>query len=558
MPLIVGVEAFPAAAEKGLKNACEKSAGRNCKHLTSDIVVGPGETRTWNGPRTVSGNVTVTNGGKVVVEDASVAFEDASYGFVVQSGGTLEIRRSHFFPTGPPASAKYGIDVAPTATFVLNDTRITNGTGIRLASSNALVSGNVVEGIAGTSLRLNDVTVDINHNHFIDNTVAVNQTGGFPTLRANVFEGGIFCVRDWLSDPTIIGNVFTGCHTGIWHERSESTLKDNLMDDRSDPGGVGIAVIDTMSPIIEGNVITNYGIGIKIQNARAYIRNNSITGNVAEGVRVQSNSAPMDITGNFIASNGGDGISLASASDIIVSGNNISGNVGSGISIISSNGLTVDQNVVVGNSGSGVLMLFASFVDMTNNVFASNDIEGANLQSVWDITSRGDAYNGNHNGFFVHGGTRVLLEDVTSTANAQAGVRMHNSVDVLLTRVNASANDQNGFVFFAFDGHMSDFTLDSPRAIGNAQHGLFNANGLGGANATIITTNGWWQGNGSGGVRNDDGDVTTDATCSYWGSVSGPTHGGNPNGTGDAVIGDVDYSPYRASPSGTVAGCPVV
>jgi parallel beta-helix repeat protein len=63
---------------------------------------------------------------------------------------------------------------------------------------------------------------------------------------------------------------------------------------------------------------------------------------------------------------------------------------------------------------------------------------------------------------------------------------------------------------------------------------------------------------GTWGVSNNSG-VTVKATNNWWGDNSGPTHTGNPGGTGDAVSDNVDYEPWigapvAASKSETVAG----
>ncbi len=41
-------------------------------------------------------------------------------------------------------------------------------------------------------------------------------------------------------------------------------------------------------------------------------------------------------------------------------------------------------------------------------------------------------------------------------------------------------------------------------------------------------------------------DITIDAENNYWGDSTGPTHTGNPSGTGDSVTDDVDYDPFSA------------
>jgi parallel beta-helix repeat protein len=42
---------------------------------------------------------------------------------------------------------------------------------------------------------------------------------------------------------------------------------------------------------------------------------------------------------------------------------------------------------------------------------------------------------------------------------------------------------------------------------------------------------------------------TLNAECNWWGSATGPTNTGNPGGTGDAVIGDADFTPWLTAPA---------
>jgi len=48
-------------------------------------------------------------------------------------------------------------------------------------------------------------------------------------------------------------------------------------------------------------------------------------------------------------------------------------------------------------------------------------------------------------------------------------------------------------------------------------------------------------------VNNVGGSLEIDAENCWWGSNTGPTHSGNPGGTGEAVSDDVDYDPYGTS-----------
>ncbi len=49
------------------------------------------------------------------------------------------------------------------------------------------------------------------------------------------------------------------------------------------------------------------------------------------------------------------------------------------------------------------------------------------------------------------------------------------------------------------------------------------------------------------GVKNADRSFNFDARYNWWGNNSGPTHSGNPGGTGDIVTDSVNYTPFRTS-----------
>lgn len=495
----------PSSAERGLTQACEEAASpRPCEHLRiiPTTTVAPGETRRYeNGTWSVTGTVTVQPGGSVFVGNATLRFTEESGGIVVAGGGELRIVESTLEPKDEAATA-YVLDLAPLSSFTLNDSTLRGGHGVKLATSDANVSGNLLTEIPLALLMDDVVEVTIHHNHFLDNNVSVNQTGGVTTLDSNRFEGGEFCVRDWLADPTIINNVFRGCHVGIWHERSNSVFRMNDMDDQAHEPGVGIAVVDTNSPVIESNLITNYGTGILIHNATAYIRNNTISANVLDGIRVEANTQPMDIQGNTISANGRDGIRLIGAHDVELANNTMSGNGGSGVRVEGGHALRFSDDSALGNAAHG--FLFAS--------------------------------------------TLVNASRIAAAGNALHGVYVTGSAAHSIEDANASANGYDGFRVATDDG--ATVTLLRPIAIANAMDGV---RGMNGTSANL----GWFEANGGAGVANT-GSATLQAVCAYWGSASGPTHVDNPNGTGDEVEGDVDYTPFRTAPAAGCSTAPVL
>ncbi|HVM44518.1 MAG TPA: right-handed parallel beta-helix repeat-containing protein, partial [Candidatus Thermoplasmatota archaeon] len=346
----------------GLPRACDVSGNANpCgdkgdggnggpKEIP-DTIVGPGDEETWEGDWTQTGTVVIF--GTATVSNGEISQEPTSGGWVVMPGGSLTITNVRLYES--INGSDYGIVAHPESGLTLDLVEVQGGSGVQVATSDVSMSGSRLRDI-DVALRLFDVTAVIEGNHFLDNNVAVNQTGGAPTLMNNVFDGGEFCVRDWRSDPTIVFNVFRGCHVGIYHEESESTLSWNTMSDQAYPPGTGIWIINTNSPTIEGNDITNFGTGIRITNARAYIRENTIHGNVGHGIAIETNTGPMDIHANTIFGNGGDGIRLVNVLDVPVTNNVVRHNGGDGIAIYDTPAQHIAGNVVHDNAGTGIAL----------------------------------------------------------------------------------------------------------------------------------------------------------------------------------------------------------
>ena len=79
--------------------------------------------------------------------------------------------------------------------------------------------------------------------------------------------------------------------------------------------------------------------------------------------------------------------------------------------------------------------------------------------------------------------------------------------------------------------------------ITNNENGVYTV-----ANAEPAIGNNNICGNSEYGVLNRLTTRTVDATNNWWGNATGPTHSGNPGGTGDAVSDKVDYSGWTGSP----------
>lgn len=579
------------AADGGLSNACARSGNKmpcTLSRLIRTSTVGPGETRAYsNGSYESEGTVTVESGGTLVVDNATITFRATSGGFHVKAGGTLRITQSIL--RASDGGSPFEVKADPASTLTLTGTTLERGNGLDLQTSDAEVHHDTFRLIA-VAARLTNVVMTLHNSTFENNTVSVNQTGGMTTLADNAFFGGETCVRDWLADPTIIRNVFRGCHIGIFHHRSESTFILNDMEDQAHEPGTGIIVQDTRSPYIEDNLIRNYGTGILVINARAYIRNNTIEDNVLDGVRVVQNSAPMDITTNVIRNNGRDGIRLVDVAGVDVTGNTVSGNGAKGIAVDGAARTILDGNLLDSNAGHGVLAQDAASIVIEENIAYQNGLTGFRVEGSPTSVLRSNQAEGNgQNGFYTNSDDVNFVQNIAED-NAHSGFVVEDAEGASFYQDEAFSNLIDGFGLVratgaflnateshgagrhgyrlqnvtsvnlvdtlaqaaALDGYHVDtpiagaVTLDFARAFDNGRDGAHNAQG----NATFAQ-NGWWQGNGRAGVANLDPGTWTNAQFSYWGSVNGPTvPDGNPEG-GDAIFGQVIYEPYREAPPGT-------
>jgi parallel beta-helix repeat protein len=499
---MVGADPVP---NKGIPNACESSPpGEPCKFVKTPPKVIPesyvvaGENRTYTGDWTHVGTLTID--GFVTFQTAKILEANTSGGIVVNAGGKLVLDTSTFTDAG---SSPFTILAKPGSIVSLKSSAVVGGAGITIQTPSPIITGMTIQGIPGTALRLEGVSATMTGNTFRGNQLAVYQTGGVPRLVGNLFENNYECVHDFQTDPDIIGNTFAHCIIGIWHEQSHSTIKDNYMFEDAEPPSTGITVIDGNSPVIENNTITNFVNGIVIRNARAYVRNNTITDNVEAGILIDRNSMALDVTGNVVSRNGGDGIRLENASNIDLRRNTVTNNGGHGVLVKGAiSGIVLDSITSSDNVGTG--FRFES----------SNGIVGTRLTSL-------------RNAFGV-----VL---VASSGNLQGS--------------NASENRASGFVIDS-GSILVGSNLNCVRAIKNAQYGVLNYGGLDSA------TNGWYQGNVAAGVRTDELDSFVDARNSYWGSATGPRSPGNPTGTGDAAQGQVVFVPFAMAPP-TATTCPV-
>lgn len=273
---------------------------------------------------------------------------------------------------------------------------------------------------------------------------------------------------------------------------------------------------------------------------------------------ISSDNSPSDnnfIQGNIIGLNAagtatvsvksGDGIKLTNSDNTLIEKNTISGKNGKGISLEfdgSYNGgggtpVAPDGTVIKGNkigtditgtstkgNGIGINVNVATNTTIGGSTFADSNLISSNSQYgvyVSGITSTGTTISHNLIGWLL--GTSSYTAAGNGSGGAGEGnISVDNSAAPLVTD-NWIANAGNNGLFFD-----NSATLASSSTANCIESNVsFGANqAYGGGIIPVVGLSGNW-----------------------WGNASGPTHSGNPSGTGDVVTDNVNYSGFLTSPS---------
>ncbi|MEM7279512.1 MAG: right-handed parallel beta-helix repeat-containing protein [Pseudomonadota bacterium] len=182
--------------------------------------------------------------------------------------------------------------------------------------------------------------------------------------------------------------------------------------------------------------------------------------------------------------------------------------------------------------------------------------------TMTDITAN---ENGGDGIFATSTAGNMMLSNITANGNGDEGIDLEDALNVTLNQITANGNDGRGIEVDAeimltasnivvqnngeegmliegatqdLDGVINilgDVMVTSIQTTGNADGIVFeNAS----ANNTLVIRSATIAGNTRAGIfidGNSDSDAVVDATGNFWGNASGPTHPGNPGGTGDVV-----------------------
>ena len=308
--------------------------------ITSEVVLPKSAS-----PITVTGNITVKNGGKLKIERGVELKFDQETGFIVENGGIINADG----------------DSGNIITFHSTRTGSIKGqwNGIRISSDNSYPSSSF-------------------------NYCAINSA-----------KTAIY-VKD-SKNPTISMCTISGNYDGIYSDNSTITINQNIITDN---GTDGVVCVNGSISTISSNTITkNKRYGLRCDNSKSEITKNTLSEN-NYGILVENsykaNSMVVNVYNNTIKQNT-DGLRIEKADPLVLS-NQIENNNDNGI-LCKNARPQLKANVVVNNhdtaiqmvdceyrKGAGALVnnstasLYSSENEIANNVIAFSGADGIELE----------------------------------------------------------------------------------------------------------------------------------------------------------------------------------
>jgi hypothetical protein len=246
-----------------------------------------------------------------------------------------------------------------------------------VVTSDTVLSRNVT-GCTGNGLIVaaSGVRLDLNGH-------TVSGTGAGTGILVTSFESGLP-----IDDVDIVGGTVRGFATGVAFEAERG----------ADITGVGI----------RGLAVTRNGAGIELFTAvhDVELRANRVTANTGHGIVTGDDSAPVDVVGNAILRNGGDGLRVREDSAQRIEANLVAQNGGNGMAVTDSVA-TITRNLLLHNGAIGLSIFervpqFLPRYVVADNVATLNATGGMIAQSdpPSDVGPAGDGNIAKHNGGF--------------------------------------------------------------------------------------------------------------------------------------------------------------
>lgn len=269
--------------------------------------------------------------------------------------------------------------------------------------------------------------------------------------------------------------------------------------------GTGTGIIGEANPVIRDLTIENFGTGCYISGNETgeMTLENTVVSNTSLGIDgdIQVNVSVRD----SIIKNNRVGIGTTEAFGITITESTLSGNEVAVSTNLEGNIMEVEDSTVTDN-GDGIEAGIGRFID---NTITDNDGYGLQLGGLEGPADVGP----------------ITIAGNEIRNNAGPGIEFNSAVGTV--RENTITGNQSGVVitgeFFDVGSIPPDYEITKNVIENNSKFGIKNDSD------TLF-----------------DGEITTHASCNYWGDPTGPVHPENPSEdpTGDEIDGDVEFIPW--------------
>ena len=222
-------------------------------------------------------------------------------------------------------------------------------------------------------------------------------TAAVPTPTSNKIEhwANVLNIYDSTIDATTGSGIFVNSTVAI------GTIKNNLINGCG-TSGIWLHVVGT-GMTIDGNTITNGGIGIDIDSGTNTVINNTIQFNTQDGIVVGSNGNAIGGSGNSILNNTGTGV-VVNGNGNTVAGNTIHNNGDRGVLVDGDNNV-FNTNMITSNAAQGVRLTAAASGNVFNvgntvantNCIFDNDSDGSNNYEQMQNQNTGENVDATNN-----------------------------------------------------------------------------------------------------------------------------------------------------------------
>lgn len=214
----------------------------------------------------IRGSITVNAGGRAEFIGSTIQWADQEQPITVNAGGTLIIDGATM--NGIAGGTPPVIRVEAGATLVVADSTF-DALTLHVATDDATIEDSGFTR-GNPSIRLVDSGASLRDLDFADNTVGLNVTGGEAQVTILRFLRDQLGIQLYMTQTDLDEIQMERVLNGIISTESSGSYTNMNLNDNSFPPDVGIDLVRNTGPIqMQGNVISDFGVGMRCTDATA-------------------------------------------------------------------------------------------------------------------------------------------------------------------------------------------------------------------------------------------------------------------------------------------------